>query len=54
MVICLVFVLATVLLVWQNRHRSSRSLTLGILLFAASQLLSLVNYTFAPWARRGN
>ncbi len=47
MVIYLVFVLATVLLVWQNRRKiQSRSLTLGILLFAASQLLSLVSPHF--------
>lgn len=46
-VIYLVFVLATVLLVGQNRRKiQSRTLALGILLFATAQLLSLVSPHF--------
>ena len=45
--IYLIFLLATVILVWQNRRKiHARTLRLGILMFAAAQLFSLISPHF--------
>ncbi|HML20141.1 MAG TPA: ATP-binding protein [Aggregatilinea sp.] len=46
-IIYLIFLLSTVLLVWQNRRKiRAQTLRLGILLFATAQLLSLISPHF--------